>query len=76
LKAGSLISLESESLLLEELGVQSLNGSPLEVEKIESVIEAVTLNDVKEAAAKVLKGKVAIAAVGQTHNVPYVEDLV
>ena len=71
-----MMSLESPSLLLEELGVQALSGSALELEKIESVIDSVSLNDLKEVSSKVLKGKVAIAAVGQTHNVPFLEDLV
>lgn len=71
-----MMSLESPSLLLEELGVQTLNGTPLDISTMESVIDSVSLNDLKDAASKVLKGKVAIAAVGQTHNVPFVEDLV
>ena len=76
LKAGTLVSLECPRLLLEELGVQALNASFLETEQLVTAIDAVSLSDLKEAAARVLKGKVAIAAVGQTANVPFVEDLV
>lgn len=70
------MSMESPAVLLEELGVQTLNGTPLDISTLESVIDNVSLNDLKEVTSKVLKGKVAIAAVGQTRNVPFVEDLV
>jgi len=76
LKAGSRMSLESQGVVLEELGVQALNGGSLQIDKLESVIDSVSLSGLKEVASKVLKGKVAIAAIGQTNNVPFIEDLV
>ena len=70
------MALEQPSLLLEELGSQTLNSGSADLESLESAIDGVSLNDVKEVVSRVLKGKVAIAAVGQTANVPYLEDLV
>lgn len=76
LKAHALMSLEQQPQLLEELGVAVLNGTPsLGFDNTESVIDSISLNDVNEAVSRVLKGKVAISAVGSVHNVPYQEDL-
>lgn len=76
LKSQTLMSLEPSLQVLEELGTQALNGgSALGIDNTESVIDSVSLNDVNEAVSKVLKGKVAIAAVGSVSNVPHQEDL-
>jgi len=77
LKAHVLMSFEEQNQVLEELGVQLLNGStPLGVDNAESAIDALSLNEVNEVVSKTLKGKVAIAAVGSVSNVPHAEDLV
>lgn len=70
------MSLENPNLLLEETAVQALNGGAVETGKLNSVIDSITLSDLREAAARVLKGKVAIASVGQVNNVPFIDDLV
>lgn len=70
------MSLESPAVLLEELGVDALNGGSMEALTVDAVIDSVTLNDLKEVVGKVLKGKVAIASVGQTGNVPFIDELV
>lgn len=76
MKAHALMSLEQQPQLLEELGVSVLNGTPsLGLDNTESVIDSISVNDVNEAVSKVLKGKVAISAVGSVHNVPYQDDL-
>lgn len=76
LKADVLQSFEREIALLEELGTASLNGNQLVTpENLASAIDSVTLSDVNSVAAKVTKGKVSIAAIGQVDTVPYVEDL-
>ena len=76
LLAGTFMSLENPNLVLEETAVQALNGGAVETEKLNSVIDSITLSDLREAAARVLKGKVAIASVGQVNNVPFIDDLV
>jgi ubiquinol-cytochrome c reductase core subunit 2 len=76
LKAHTLMGMEQSTQLLEELGTQALNGTPeVGFDTAVSAIDSITLNDVNEAVSKVLKGKVAIAAVGSVSNVPYQEDL-
>lgn len=76
LKADVLQSFEQEAALLEEVGTATLNGNQLVTpDNLASAIDAITLNDVNAVAAKVTKGKVSIAAIGQVDNVPYVEDL-
>lgn len=76
LKSEVLQALEQGSALLEEAGTTTLNGTQLVTpENLASAIDAVTLNDVNSVAAKVVKGKVSIAAIGQVDTVPYVEDL-
>lgn len=44
-------------------------------EELINAIQQVSAKDVANVASKLIKGKVAIAAVGQTANVPYAEDL-
>jgi len=77
LKASILMSAENQGQLLEEAGTQALNlGQVLSTNDVLKAIDGVSLQDVTSAAARVVKGKGAIAAVGQLHNVPYLEDLV
>lgn len=70
------MSLEDQNQLLEEIGFQSLHvGRVVPTKDMISAIDATTLNDISEVANRVMKGKVAIAAVGKVHNVPHLEDL-
>lgn len=77
LKAHALLSLEQQNQVLEELGTRALNGeTSISLDNVESAIDSLSLNDVKEIVSRVLKGRVAIAGLGQVHNVPYIEDLI
>ena len=76
LKSEVLQALEPSSSLMEEVGTAVLNGSqPVTPANLAAAIDAITLNDVNSVAARVVKGKVSIAALGQVDNVPYLEDL-
>lgn len=76
LKSEALQALEQSSSLMEEVGTTVLNGGqPVTPDNLAAAVDAITLNDVNSVAAKVVKGKVSIAALGQVGNVPYLEDL-
>lgn len=76
LKAQTLISLENGGVLLEELGAQALNFQRVFTpQDLAAAIDAVTAQDVAAALNRALKGKVAVASVGNVHNVPQLDEL-
>ncbi|KAI1287646.1 Cytochrome b-c1 complex subunit 2, mitochondrial [Halotydeus destructor] len=77
LKASTLIALENQDQLLEEMGAQALShGQVLSLSDMEKAIDSVSGQDVAATIGKVLKGKLALAAVGQLHNVPSADELI
>lgn len=56
--------------------ISSMGGQINSVEDLTKAVEQVSAKDVIAVANKLVKGKVAIAAVGQVGNVPYAEDLI
>lgn len=77
LKASMLQRYEKHSHLALDFGVQTSHfGSPLSAGDLEGMIDSLTTQDVAAAAAKVAKGKPAMAAVGRLHKTPHVEELV
>jgi ubiquinol-cytochrome c reductase core subunit 2 len=76
LKASTLIAMENQGQLLEEMGSQALNYSKAYTPKeVEAAIDSVTLQDVSAVVGRVLKSKVAVSAVGRSHNVPGADEL-
>lgn len=76
LKAQTLMSFENGAVLLEELGTQALNYQKcFSADELVAAIDSVTAQDVSTALTRALKGKVAIASVGNVHNVPSLEEL-
>jgi len=76
LKSGIFMSTESQSNLLEEMGAQAVaTGQIFSTGDVEKLIDAITVNDVTSATAKIVKGKGAMSAVGKLYNTPYLEDL-
>ena len=70
------MSQESGAELLEQLGAQALNSQQVfTAEQTIAAIDSVTAQDVATAVGRALKGKVAIASVGQVHNVPSLDEL-
>lgn len=60
-----------------EMGVHvSRTGQPWRHDELLQAIDAVTTQDVATVAARVSKGKPAIAAVGRLHKTPHVDELV
>lgn len=76
LKAGVSMSLEDSGQLVEELGIQAqITGQVLTLEDITQAIDKVTTTEVNNIAKKVINGKPAMAAVGDLHNTPYLDQL-
>ncbi|KAH6943413.1 hypothetical protein HPB50_021345 [Hyalomma asiaticum] len=77
LKAALLHSTEKQSNLAVEMGVHlSRTGQPWRQDDLVQAIDAVATQDVATMAARVTKGKPAIAAVGHLHKTPHVDELV
>lgn len=71
------MSLEDSEQLSQELSLQALNADQVSTPKnMAAAVDSVSMNDLIQVAGRVMKSKVAIASVGQTHNVPVLEDLV
>ncbi|XP_077476000.1 ubiquinol-cytochrome c reductase core protein 2a [Stigmatopora argus] len=75
-KADYLMSIESSSGLMAEMGAQALAGGTYQApETILQAIEAVTQDDVVKAARKFVDGKKTMAASGHLINTPFVDEL-
>ena len=71
------MSLEDSEQLSQELTLQALNTAQVAAPKdLAAAVDSVTMSDLNQVVSRVMKGKVAIASLGQTHNVPVLEDLV
>lgn len=71
------MSLEDSEQLSQELTLQALNAAQVASPKdLVAAVDGVALSDLNQVVGRVMKGKVAIASLGQTHNVPVLEDLV
>lgn len=77
LKSGILMSLEDSEQLSQELSLQALNSTQVVSPKeLSAAVDSVTMNDLNQVVSRVMKSKVAIASLGQIHNVPVLEELV
>ncbi|XP_077489722.1 ubiquinol-cytochrome c reductase core protein 2 [Amblyomma americanum] len=77
LKASVLYGREGHSNVAIEMGVHvSRTGQPWRQDDLLQAIDAVTTQDVATVAARVSKGKPAMAAVGRLHKTPRVDELV
>ncbi|XP_044037223.1 cytochrome b-c1 complex subunit 2, mitochondrial [Siniperca chuatsi] len=75
-KAEYLMCLESSESLLEEIGAQALTTAAYQVpDAAVQVIDAVTHDDVVEAAKKFVEGKKTMAASGRLVNTPFVDEV-
>ncbi len=75
-KAGLLMSLESTGSRCEQLARQmQVFGRPVPVAETVAKIEAVTLADVRRAAARIFRGRPTLAALGPTDGVPHLVDI-
>lgn len=71
------MSLEDSEQLVQELSLQALNAGQVSSPKeIAAAVDGISLNDLTQVVGRVMKSKVAIASLGQTHAVPVLEDLV
>lgn len=71
------MSLEDSEQLSQELALQAMNSSQVVSSKeLSAAVDNVTMNDLNQVVSRVMKSKVAIASLGQTHNVPVLEELV
>jgi predicted Zn-dependent peptidase len=74
LKADIAQSLESDAVLLDDMGLQSLlNKKFSSLEEVSRMIDSVTVGDLNT----VIKngGKLTMASYGNVHNVPYLDEL-
>ncbi|XP_065283843.1 cytochrome b-c1 complex subunit 2, mitochondrial [Dermacentor albipictus] len=77
MKAAVQYDRECHSHVAVEMGVHvSRIGQPWRHDELLQAIDAVTTQDVATVAARVSKGKPAMAAVGRLHNTPHVDELV
>uniref|UniRef100_A0A023GKA4 Putative ubiquinol cytochrome c reductase subunit qcr2 n=1 Tax=Amblyomma triste TaxID=251400 RepID=A0A023GKA4_AMBTT len=77
LKAELLYSREGHTNLAVEMGVHvSRTGQPWRQDDLLQAIDALTTQDVATVAARVSKGKPAMAAVGRLHKTPHLDELV
>ena len=75
-KAGLLMSLESTGSRCEQLARQiQVHGRIIPVAETVAKIEAVTLADVRRAAARIFRGRPTLAAMGPTEHVPHLVDI-
>ncbi len=75
-KAGLLMSLESTGSRCEQLARQmQVFGRIIPVAETVAKIEAVTLADIRRAAARVFRGRPTLAALGPTDHVPHLVDI-
>lgn len=75
-KAEYLMSIENSEGLMEELGAQALNTAAYQLpEAVLQTIDAVTPDDVLNAAKKFIDGKKTMAASGHLINTPFVDEL-
>lgn len=71
------MSLEDSEQLSQELSLQALNSTQVVSPKeLSAAVDSVTMNDLNQVVSRVMKSKVAIASLGQIHNVPVLEELV
>ncbi|XP_038556225.1 cytochrome b-c1 complex subunit 2, mitochondrial [Micropterus salmoides] len=75
-KAEYLMSIESSESLLEEIGAQALTTAAYQPpDTVVQAIDAVTHDDVVEAAKKFVDGKKTMAASGRLVNTPFVDEV-
>ena len=75
-KAGLLMSLESTGSRCEQLARQiQVFGRIIPVAETVAKIEAVTLPDIRRAAARIFRGRPTLAALGPTDHVPHLVDI-
>ncbi len=75
-KAGLLMSLESTGSRCEQLARQmQVFGRIIPVAETVAKIEAVTLADIRRAAARIFRGRPTLAALGPTDHVPHLVDI-
>ena len=68
---------ENDQSILNKLGERALSNVQLNShEDLITGIQQLTLKDVTAVGNKLIKSKVAVAAIGQVANVPYAEDLI
>lgn len=71
------MSLEDSEQLSQDLSLQALSAGQVSAPKdLATAVDGVSMNDLNQVVGRVMKSKVAIASLGQTHNVPVLEDLV
>ncbi len=75
-KAGLLMSLESTGSRCEQLARQiQVHGRIIPVAETVAKIEAVTVEDVRRAAARIFRGRPTLAAMGPTDHVPHLAEI-